>query len=76
MLVVADVDGDADVCGGDADVGDGESVHWLLEYWSWRSARSCFDPGTALPAPDLTLAAGESARESTLLLLPRGHILK
>ena len=45
-----DVDVDADVDGG-----DGESLHWLLEYWSWswRSARSCFDPGTACSRFDL-----------------------
>ena len=70
---VADV---VDVGGGDADVGDGESVHWLLEYWSWSwSARSCFDPGIACSRSDLG-----GWRERARIYLPttaqRSHLLK
>ena len=63
-FISADTDADVDVDVGDdggvgvdayGGFGDGESLHWLLEYWSWswRSARSCFDPGTACSRFDL-----------------------
>ena len=69
-----------DIYGGGGDDGDGgESVYWLLEYWSWRSAGACFDPAAACSRSDLGGRRGLATLPSTLLLillLPRGHISK
>ena len=78
-LDAADIVEAVDIDGGGGGDDGGESVYWLLEYWSWRSAGACFDPAAACSRSDLGGRRGLATLPTTLLLillLPRGHISK